>query len=152
MCVAGVAALGAAGWLSLSWRSSREEAAPTPSDPIQRAALERGASLYAEHCASCHGVRLEGQPNWKRRLPDGSYPAPPHDETGHTWHHPDAYLFAVVKRGGAAVAPRGIPSTMPAFGEKLADADIREVLDFIKSRWPEKIRRQQAEIDRRGSH
>lgn len=123
-----------------------------PSDPSRRAAIARGAALYAEHCASCHGARLEGQPNWKRRLADGSYPAPPHDETGHTWHHPDSLLFAIVKRGGADAAPSSSPSRMPAFGEKLSDGDIWMVVDFIKSRWPEEIRREQEQINRKGSH
>ena len=31
--------------------------------------LERGADIYATNCASCHGAKLEGQPDWKRRLP-----------------------------------------------------------------------------------
>ena len=31
--------------------------------------------------------------------PDGRLPAPPHDESGHTWHHPDAQLFAITKYG-----------------------------------------------------
>ena len=26
-------------------------------------------------------------------------PAPPHNETGHTWHHPDEMLFAITKYG-----------------------------------------------------
>lgn len=151
-----VPAIAAAGlatyWAVSSLRPTRRVEPPVPSDPAHRATLERGAALYAEHCASCHGARLEGQPNWSRRLPDGSYPAPPHDETGHTWHHPDSWLFSIVKRGGADSAPRGFPSKMPAFGEKLADTDIWMVLEFIKTTWPEKIRREQERIDRTGSH
>ena len=46
-----------------------------------------GASVYAQHCAACHGRELEGEPNWRRRKADGTLPAPPHDATGHTWHH-----------------------------------------------------------------
>jgi len=57
-----------------------------------------GKALYAKHCAVCHGKNLEGQtPNWRQALPDGTFPAPPHDATGHTWHHPDAMLFKVTK-------------------------------------------------------
>ena len=32
-----------------------------------------GAQLYADNCASCHGVNLEGQPKWhvtRENLPD----------------------------------------------------------------------------------
>ena len=65
--------------------------------------LQAGARIYALHCASCHGMKLEGQPNWRQRLANGRMPAPPHDESGHTWHHPDEVLFGITKRGRAAV-------------------------------------------------
>ena len=84
--------------------------------------------------AACHGVRLEGQPNWRSQLANGSLPAPPHDETGHTWHHPDQLLFDITKHGGAKNAPAGFVSGMPAFGGKLADRDIWAALAYIKSR------------------
>ena len=99
-----------------------------------------GRSLYAEHCASCHGANLEGQPNWRNRRPNGRMPAPPHDASGHTWHHPDEALFRVTKEGSAAVAGGGYESDMPGFGEIMTDAEIRAVLAFIKSSWPERRR------------
>jgi Cytochrome c, mono- and diheme variants len=43
-----------------------------------------GKSVYVENCASCHGLALEGQANWRQSERDGYLPAPPHDETGHT--------------------------------------------------------------------
>jgi mono/diheme cytochrome c family protein len=104
-----------------------------------------GATVYRENCAECHGANLEGQPNWQQRLPDGTMPAPPHDETGHTWHHPDQQLFDYTKLGGAAVVPPPFQSAMPAFGEALSDDDIWAVLAFIKSRWPERQREIQAQ-------
>ncbi|MCW5719495.1 MAG: cytochrome c, partial [Bauldia sp.] len=61
---------------------------------VAAADLRAGQTLYLANCASCHGVDLEGQPNWQTPLADGRFPAPPHDETGHTWHHSDAQLFA----------------------------------------------------------
>ncbi|GLR77405.1 MULTISPECIES: cytochrome c [Azospirillum] len=113
-------------------------------DPTVAAHVARGRGVYAEQCASCHGRRLEGQPNWQSRKPDGRLPAPPHDATGHTWHHPDEALFKITKQGIAAFAPPGYSSDMPAFGGKLSDADIWAVLAFIKSSWPEDIRRRHA--------
>ena len=110
-------------------------------DSAERIAL--GRSLYAEHCASCHGANLEGQPNWRNRRPNGRMPAPPHDATGHTWHHPDEALFRVTKEGSAAVAGGGYESDMPGFGDVMTDAEIRAVLAFIKSSWPERIRNAQ---------
>ena len=57
------------------------------------AVVDLGRAIYAENCASCHGVALEGQANWQQRDADGYLPAPPHDQTRHTWHHPDSYFF-----------------------------------------------------------
>ena len=63
------------------------------------AVINLGKDVYTKNCASCHGVALEGQANWRQRDADGYLPAPPHDETGHTWHHPDSYLFLMTKYG-----------------------------------------------------
>ena len=108
-----------------------------------------GQKIYTAECAACHGVRLEGQPNWRSRLANGSLPAPPHDETGHTWHHPDQLLFDITKHGGAKNAPAGFVSGMPAFGGKLTDRDIWAALAYIKSRWPEPVRQRQTMISER---
>ena len=100
------------------------------------AVLAKGEKLYAEHCAACHGAKLEGQPNWRSRLPNGRMPAPPHDESGHTWHHADDVLFGITKHGLVPpYAPPNYPSDMPAFGGVLSDEEIRAVLAYIKSRW-----------------
>ncbi len=107
-----------------------------------------GAALYAGHCASCHGAQLEGQPDWRERGPDGRLPAPPHDASGHTWHHPDALLERIVRDGTAAVVGGGYQSDMPGFGDVLSDAEIRAVLDYIKSTWPERERLHQKAISR----
>lgn len=111
--------------------------------------LERGRAIYAANCASCHGAKLEGQPDWKSRLPSGRLPAPPHDASGHTWHHPDGVLFRITKEGPAAVVGGGYQSDMPGFADVLSDDDIRAALDFIKSNWPERERQHQAELSRR---
>ena len=110
-------------------------------DNAEQVAL--GQQVYASFCAGCHGVNLEGQPNWQKRLPLGNFPAPPHDETGHTWHHTDQWLFESVKYGGKYHAPPRYRSAMPAYQEMLSDAEIWAVLAFIKSRWPVTIRAQQ---------
>ena len=105
--------------------------------------IAQGKQLYGEYCASCHGANLEGQPDWKRRKPDGKLPAPPHDATGHTWHHSDAQLFRITREGPAAIMP-GYVTDMPGFAEKLSDDEIRAVLEFIKSTWPEREQASQA--------
>lgn len=108
--------------------------------------VEQGKSVYAQHCAECHGANLEGEAGWKLQNPDGSFRAPPHDASGHTWHHSDAQLIDAVHRGGARLSPDvGGTSAMPAYGDTLTDEEITAVLDYIKSTWPEEIRRAQWE-------
>lgn len=87
-----------------------------------------GRSLYAQHCAACHGVNLEGQPEWRKRKPDGRLPAPPHDSTGHTWEHSDEVLFRVTKEGFQTFAGPNYQTNMPAFGTVLTDKEIWAVL------------------------
>ena len=99
-------------------------------------AVARGETLYGEYCAACHGADLSGEADW--RVPDdqGYLPAPPHDATGHTWHHPDAQLFAITRHGTAALVGNGYKSRMEGFGDTLSDDDILAVLAYIKSTWP----------------
>lgn len=125
-----------------------------PDMRVEVANLEQGKTLYAENCASCHGASLKGEENWRQPGPDGILPAPPHDATGHTWHHDDAMLFDYTKHGGQALMQaRGMTdfqSGMPGFGEALSDREIRDILAYIKSTWPAKIRRAQTERSGQG--
>ena len=121
---------------------------PSPADPGDAAQVARGKVAYELHCASCHGAKLEGQPNWREKLANGRLPAPPHDETGHTWHHSDQLLFNITRNGIENYAPPGHQSDMPAFRGRLADAEIWAVLAYIKSAWPGEIRQIQAKINR----
>ncbi len=107
-----------------------------------------GAQLYVEHCASCHGAELEGEPDWQTPNSDGSMPAPPHDETGHTWHHDNQLLFDYTRIGGQAVLSAlgidDVKSGMPGFSEVLTDEEIWNVLAYIRSTWPDRIQEVQA--------
>jgi mono/diheme cytochrome c family protein len=115
-------------------------------DPAQ---LARGQKIYAQHCAACHGAKLEGQPNWRARLPNGRMPAPPHDDSGHTWHHPDEVLFGITRHGLVPpFAPAGYESDMPAFAGTLSDAEIRAVLAYIASHWSAEVLKLRAEMTR----
>ncbi len=130
-----------------------EEVTPTPTEtpvvptesPVQGAdasnpqLVAQGEILYQQHCASCHGANLEGQPNWRRRDDDGFLPAPPHDASGHTWHHPDELLFEITKLGTTAVLGGGYKSNMLGFGDQLDDGEILAVLSYIKSQWSPRI-------------
>ena len=109
------------------------------------ATLELGATVYAANCANCHGANLEGQAEWKTPNEDGTWKAPPHDETGHTWHHPDDYLLDRIYKGTASLDGKmQALSNMPAYIDILTDEEIEAVLEFIKSQWPDDIKEAQA--------
>ncbi len=109
--------------------------------------LAQGEKIYAQHCAACHGAKLEGQGDWRKPLPNGRMPAPPHDDSGHTWHHPDQVLFGITKHGLVPpYAPPGYQSDMPAFGGTLSDGEIRAVLAYIGSHWSSEVLKVRAEM------
>jgi cytochrome c len=93
--------------------------------------ISEGEQLYMEYCASCHGSNLEGALNWKIPLEDGTLPAPPQDNSGHTWHHSDAILQRIVLEGGAKL----YGGTMPAFDDQLTQEQAAMILDYFKSQW-----------------
>lgn len=115
-------------------------------DADDAALVADGRALYVSHCASCHGADLAGAPDWQTPLATGAMPAPPHDASGHTWHHDDAYLIAVTREGGAAFTP-GRPNGMPGFAGTLSDREIVAVLSYIVGTWPPDIRQAQARMN-----
>lgn len=137
---------GAAVVLQERFRGASTPISLQPDDPET---VTAGYRIYARECAACHGDRLEGQPNWRNRNADGRLPAPPHDASGHTWHHPDGQLFALTKYGPAAMAGNGYQSDMPAYDGVLSDSEIVAVLSYIKSRWPQTIRERHDELNAR---
>jgi mono/diheme cytochrome c family protein len=137
--LAGLAVIAAAAATGYLWHEMQRR---PRADPADSTLIALGRSVYEQHCASCHGAKLEGQPDWQRRLPDGRLPAPPHDPTGHTWHHRDQELFDMTKDGPSAVVP-AYHSDMPAFRGVLSDREIWAVLAYIKSTWPPEIRARQ---------
>ncbi len=145
LIAAGVAVF-AAGFAGIAYWVTRAEPGKNP----DAASIALGKTVYDRSCASCHGANLEGQPDWQRRLPSGRLPAPPHDDSGHTWHHPDEVLFGITKYGVVPpYAPPGYQSDMPAFKDALSDREIRAVLAFLESRWSPKVLqwRREARVD-----
>ncbi len=105
--------------------------------------MPTGQRFYQGICTSCQGENLEGQPDWRSRLPNGRLPAPPHDASDQTWHHTGRILTDIVKRGTAATFGNGYESDIPGFGEVLTDDEITAIIDYIKSTWPDRVRASQ---------
>ena len=114
-----------------------------------RAAIKLGQTIYKNSCASCHGINLEGQIGWQTEIVDGRRLAPPHDETGHTWHHSDKYLFMITKYGIEDIIGQKYANNMPAYKNILSDKEIISVLSYIKSTWPNKVKKIHDQINDR---
>ena len=120
-----------------------QQAQAIPEPPtFTPAEIALGETVYAENCASCHGVDLEGEAQWKIQNEDDSFRSPPHSADGHTWHHPDNVLIQSIEEGGARFEGLNIGGTsdMPAFAATLTDEEITAVLNYINSTCPEDIR------------
>jgi mono/diheme cytochrome c family protein len=120
---------------------------PVPIPPLpdlKPESVALGAQVFAQQCASCHGANLEGAPDWKKPNADGTYPSPPHDDSGHTWHHPDHLLYEIILDGGNGNP--GAKSNMPAYRGKLSGLELVGVLDYIKSKWSPEKRQYQWEM------
>ena len=115
--------------------------------PSDAEIVTQGKQIYEENCASCHGMDLQGEPNWRSPDKDGFMPAPPHDRTGHTWHHSERLLFNLTKYGIVEVAGlKDHKTRMPIYSDILSDDDIIAVLSYIKSRWPPDLQRRHSEM------
>lgn len=113
--------------------------------------VAKGQEIYQANCAACHGDNLEGEENWKQPKSSGRMPAPPHDETGHTWHHNDELLFNLTKYGIARLSNNPDYQTdMPVYDGVLSDDQIIAVLAYIKSTWPEEIQQRHDQMNAGG--
>lgn len=133
---------------NITWASSGTDGVLTQLRADDLDTIEKGEKVYQAQCAACHGENLEGQADWRTRGDDGLLPAPPHDASGHTWHHPDDLLFEITKYGAAAVI--GDPeyrANMPIYKNLLSDAEIVAVLSYIKSTWPAEQTQWQEEVN-----
>lgn len=103
-----------------------------PLDPRQ---VEAGSKIYNQYCASCHGVRGEGEPNWEKLNAQGELPSSPHNAEGHTWKHSDSMLYRMVIEGWRDPFNKTRRLTMPAFRDILSPAEMRDVIIYLKTLW-----------------
>jgi mono/diheme cytochrome c family protein len=98
----------------------------TKPDPRRR---ERGADLYREHCAACHGERGEG-----RRDASGAPAYPPLAGSRMVTQASAANLIRVIERGGFAPATPGHPRPygMPPFAGVLGADDLAALSSHLR--------------------
>ena len=94
------------------------------------ATLARGATVYADHCSSCHGEQGQGGGT--------AYPSyPPLAGNRAVVMASSANVVRVVLVGGYLPATAGNPQPygMPPFGPLLSDAQIADVATYIRQSW-----------------
>jgi mono/diheme cytochrome c family protein len=128
-------------------RSPTEE--PNPLPTLDAAVVEQGRQVFLQSCASCHGAKAQGAPNWQQPDARGNLPPPPHDDSGHTWRHGDADLQEIIRNGLRDVFNKTPELTMPPFKDRLSDEEVAAVIEYFKSLWsPEHRRYQEAQNQR----
>lgn len=95
--------------------------------PVRAGAALRGAKLYGEHCAACHGEQGEGVAGAYPRLAGNRAVTLP----------VTANLVQVVIHGGfgPSTAGRPRPYGMPPFAMVMNDADVAAVLTYMRQAW-----------------
>ena len=117
--------------------------------PLAPAVVKAGRAVYQRACASCHGARAEGAPNWEQPNDQGELPAPPHNTQGHTWRHSDAMLFGIIQHGWRDEFNKTQRLSMPAFAGQLSPKETVAVIAYLKTLWTRAQRRFQWEESRR---
>ena len=119
-----LALLAAAALVVLACRNTAPDYPIVPTDDL----VARGKPIYQEKCATCHGDAT---------TPPPLAAAPPHTQQGHTWHHPDRLLVEWILDG----VP--LAEIMPKWRGKLTEEEVRAVVAYIKTFWPEETIKQQ---------
>jgi mono/diheme cytochrome c family protein len=138
--------------LLASLLGGREASAAEASAATNSGVITAGRAIYRRSCASCHGAKGEGAPDWRQPDRRGELPAPPHDRTGHTWKHSDAMLYRLVQDGWRDPFNKTGRLTMPAFKGQLSRDDTNAVIAYLKTLWtPQQRRFQRNESARQAS-
>lgn len=116
----------------------KETPVPTPTTTpaveaaVSLAALNRGARLFEERCAQCHGPEAQGHPDWQT---PGVIAAPPLNGTGNEWKRTHAQIVGVIKNG----VKRDGQLVMPAWNGRLSDAEIEDIISWFQALWPPEV-------------
>lgn len=105
--------------------------------PIQKfdpAQVKLGGQVYQQNCSRCHGSNAQGDSNWRKRKPNGLFPPPPLNGSGHAWHHPRSVLRDIIENGS-----KPGDGEMPAWKDKLNGQEIDAVITWFQSIWPDPV-------------
>lgn len=92
----------------------------------QVAEIRSGHELYMTNCASCHGARGQGQPNWGSSLADSRF----------VRQMDDAGMVRFLKRGRLPNDPQSVMKrTMPPRGgnPNLTERDLQTLTEYMRA-------------------
>jgi len=123
--------MGAGGMSAARHHQAMMGGAPTPyatvrnPAPITFATLARGASVYGQNCAACHGSSGHGEGEAGKGL------SPPPANLAWVSQMPmsrwDAYMYWTIAEGGQAFG-----TAMPSFKDTLPKSDIWAVIGYVQ--------------------
>jgi mono/diheme cytochrome c family protein len=105
-----------------------------PARNQDKAVLALGEKVYIQHCGKCHGNQGEGATDWRKTGPNGRYPPPPLNGSGHAWHHSRDVLRNVILEGSEPGQ-----GDMPAWKGTLSEAETEAVITWFQSTWPDQV-------------
>jgi mono/diheme cytochrome c family protein len=111
---------------------SAENPTPSPGKSTRGSddAVQSGAALFAQQCATCHGQNGQGV--------SGTFPP----LAGSEWVTGDISVLARIVlhglEGSVKVNGQRYDGVMPAFGNRLSDSEMAEVLTFLRTSLNEK--------------
>lgn len=97
--------------------------------PFSTESLFRGARLFQEHCAQCHGPEAQGHPDWQNPK---VVAAPPLNGTGNAWKRRKQDMIAIIENG----VKRNDDAVMPAWKGRLSDREIEDIIAWCQALWP----------------
>ena len=113
--------------------------------------VARGARLFQENCAQCHGPQAQGHPDWQRAREEGYAAAPPLNGTGTDVKLTRERMVEVIRKG----AKRMDVMVMPAWKGRVDDDQIMDIISWYQALWPadayQQWRRANAPVAKKGS-
>ena len=103
--------------------------ARTPANPVAATpeSVAAGAAAYAAHCAACHGAT--GRGDGALAAAAAAYGPRPSNLADPTWRHGggDGEIFTAIRDG------IGPDFAMDAFGDRLSETDVWNLVNFLRS-------------------
>jgi len=102
--------------------------------------ITRGALVFQERCAECHGPRAQGHPGWspdqgKQTKDVKLIVAPPLDGSGVAHKRKKQQLVQSITNG----VRRNNILVMPEWRGRLSSQDVEDVITWFQALWPPKV-------------